>query len=225
MAAASSHEMIAAAGGYPTVVAGGVSGETRAAAGHQSGETTTAAAGDIDGETAAAAETIADLTRPGALSKSLANVLQILWKRQQVVQEQMGEYQTCRSSDCGQMKWLQRQLDQKHLQMAKQELQHHEEVQELREHGKQQQTELLDAQRQLRMQQDVLLQQKKDLEYQDDQLIQLWQNHWEKSEELEQVREEQRAMAETMEKVLEQRCRCFAQQQTERQQEFPGRNL
>ena len=126
MAAASSHEMIAAAGGYPTVVAGGVSGETRAAAGHQSGETTTAAAGDIDGETAAVAETIADLFRHGALSKNIAKVLLILWKRQQVVQEQMGEYQTCRSSDCGQMKWLQRQLDQKHLQMAKQELQHHE---------------------------------------------------------------------------------------------------
>ena len=198
-------EMTAAAGGDPTAVAGGVSGETRAAAGHQSGETTTAAAGDIDGETAAAAETIADLTRPGALSKSIAKVLLILWKRQQVVQEQMGEYQTCRSSDCGQMKWLQRQLDQKHLQMAKQELQHHEEVQELREHGKQQQTELLDAQRQLWMQQDVQQHQKVYMEWlYKDQIVQLWQELWKKNDVLEQVQAEQMAMAQLMEKVLEQ---------------------
>ena len=133
----------------------------------------------------------------------------------------MSEYQRCRSSDCDQMKWLQRQLDQKHLQMATQEERHFHEVQELQEQGKQQQTELLDAQRQLRMQQDVQQQQKQHMEWQDDQLTQLWHNHWEKSEELEQVREEQRAMAQTMEKVLEQRCRCFAQQQRERQQALP----
>ena len=188
------------------MVAGGVSGETRAAAGHQSGETTAAAAGDSDGETAAAdCETIADLTRPGALSKSLANVLQILWKRQQVVQEQMGEYQTCRSSDCGQMKWLQRQLDQKHLQMAKQEERHHQEVQELQEQGEQQQTELLDAQRQLRMQHDVQQHQKVYMEWlYKDQIVQLWEELWKKNEVVEQMQEEQMAMAQLMEKVLEQ---------------------
>ena len=259
MTAAAGGDPTAAAGGVSDetrAAAGGESGEAPAAAGHQSGETTTAAAaGDSDektaaagcgtiaapgGETTAAAVgdtgTIADLTRPGALSKSLKDALQILWNRQQFLKEQMEEYRRCRSSDCDQLKWLQMQLDQKHLQMAKQELQHHKEVQELQEQGKQQQTKLLYAQRQLQdvedvlqQQEDVLQQQKETLTYQDDQLTQLWdnlwqkseqleRNLWEKSQELEQVREEQRAMAQTMEKVLEQRCRCFEQQQRERQQ-------
>ena len=138
------------------------------------------------------------------MTTAVANALQILWSRQRFLKEEHREYERCRSSDCDQMKWMEMQLDQRQLQMNKQEEQHRQEVQVLHEQRKQHQTELLDAQRQLWMQQDVQQQQKLHMEWQDDQILQLWQELWKKNEVLEQVQAEQMAMAQLMEKVLEQ---------------------
>ena len=139
------------------------------------------------------------------MTTAVANALQILWSRQKILKEEHREYERCRSSDCDQMQWMEMQLDQRQLQMNKQEERHRQEVQELQEQRKQLQTELLDAQRQLWMQQDVQQHQKVYMEWlYKDQIVQLWQELWKKNDVLEQVQAEQMAMAQLMEKVLEQ---------------------
>ena len=139
------------------------------------------------------------------MTTAVANALQILWSRQRFLKEEHREYERCRSSDCDQMKWMEMQLDQRQLQMNKQEEQHRQEVQVLHEQRKQHQTELLDAQRQLWMQHDVQQHRKVYMEWlYKDQIVQLWEELWKKNEVVEQMQEEQMAMAQLMEKVLEQ---------------------